>query len=140
MKRMSNILFSLALTLSLFTAQAVHAASEPQAGAGGETVTLYQFKGGSKVLKQLDQQIQADSRFQQQGCAKLAPAKGVRGPSYTCKLNDATTQGLFSAGVQSGVQMQTTSVVCPTGCVYYRCPPPQGPWACCNYSTWQYCN
>ena len=138
MKRMMILALSLLMSGALLGPLS-SAAEEKPASGGDPAFTLYQFKGSAKSLSTLDKKIQADERFKQLGCEKITSPRDKRAPKYFCKQNDATTQSLFSGGVQSGVELNSTLGVCPTGCLYTRCPPPSGPYKCCNTTTWQPC-
>lgn len=138
MKSTMILALSLILTGTLYGGMA--GAAEGNAASGNETAfTIYQFKGSSKALSTLDKKIRADERFKQQGCEKITPSRAKNTPSYVCKQNDANTLSLFGSGVQSGVELNSTMAVCPTGCLYLRCPPPSGPYKCCNTTTFQPC-
>jgi hypothetical protein len=130
----------MALTLSVLLIGALAAtktiaAEEKSQAIGQETYTLYQFKGRSKAVALLNKRIKADSRFKEQGCEDI----GKHESRYVCKKNDANTQILFQASVTSGVQLDALTTACPTGCVYTHCPPPSGPYRCCNTTTYQPC-
>ncbi len=133
---------SLALFLLLITAlagQSMAESTQASPPTDQQTFTLYQYKGASKHLGNLDKQLQADARFKEQGCEKVSASTRKRAPSYVCKLNDAKTLSLFNAGVGGGVQLNATTSICPTGCSYMRCPPPIGIYRCCNNTNFQPC-
>lgn len=135
MKNITALISSLMLGLFLF-APSAYAAEEKARSEGQETYTLYKFKASSKaIVEQLDKRMRGDSRFKDQGCESISK----KSPRYVCKKNDATTQALFATGVSNDAILDTRTAACPAGCGFMRCPPPTGPYKCCNQTTYQPC-
>lgn len=132
-------LFALLACAAGFALTANAIAAEPAPATGSESFTLYQFAGSSKALGMLDEQIQKDPRFKELGCERTNAGKSKQAPKYVCKQNTGRAYELFMSGVKSGIKMNSSATACPTGCVFTRCPPPSGPYKCCNTSNWQPC-
>lgn len=132
MRRINAQLLSLLLSMFMLASSALSADVKPRPE---ESYTLYQYKASPKAIELLDKQLRLDSRFKEQGCEAI----GKRAPRYVCKKNDAATQDMFAAGVGKDVRLNTVMAVCPAGCQYMRCPPPLGPYACCNQTTFMPC-
>lgn len=135
---MKNLFTLLACLVGLALAPAAMAA-EPAPAVGGESFTLYEFVGSSKALGPLDEQLQKDPRFKELGCERTNAGKNKQAPKYLCKQNNGRAYELFMSGVKGGVKLNSSAAACPTGCVFTRCPPPSGPYKCCNTTTWQPC-
>ncbi len=60
--------------------------------------------------------------------AEQAPAQDAA----PAAMEDAATPVPVMEGASMPETASATAPTCPTNCVYARCPPPSGPYACCT--------
>lgn len=129
------------LALAAWTPMMTHAAEvAPVTGTPSkEAFTLYEYHGAGEALGQVMKYVESDPRFKELGCERTSTGKSGRASRYLCKQNTGATYEFFLSGLRKEVQLNSSSGVCPTGCYLIRCPPPSGPYKCCNPTTYQPC-
>lgn len=136
MKKMLPLLFAL-------IAAPVWAADELPFPQTGVTIEL---KGESAKLSAVLAEIEKETAYKEADCATKPAKKSAKKASISCSKADGALLTILSKNAQTvrwsisaAATRAAAPMACPTGCALMNCPPPSGPWQCCNTATHKPC-
>lgn len=139
---MKNMLLFL---LSMIVAAPAWAGDEPPAATG----VVIELKGPAKSVAALVADLEKDKAYQDAACspgrksgkaAKIACAQADSAlMAFLGKNAPAKVRWSISSTATPATTKSVTPLGCPTGCALMNCPPPGGPYRCCNTKTYAPC-